>query len=216
MKLNVTDIKGKKVKSLDASDAIWAVPMNRALLAQAVHVISMNSRHAPAQAKTRAEVSGSDRKLWKQKGTGRARHGDRLAPQFVHGGVAHGPTGDQNYHRTINKKMRQKAFFSILSHRLLHRQVVVLDRIPVETGKTGDLRRALSGVLDGKRALLVVGEESAKLARACRNLASVTLRRADQLNTLDIFRHRRVILTAPAVTMLDRKFSDKSRKRSVA
>src|SRR3989338_8167916 len=115
MKLSTIDLSGKKSGTVTVDDRVVAVPISVPLLTQAVHVYRMNQHRGLAKALTRGDVYGSRKKIWRQKGTGRARHGDRFAPQFVGGGVAHGPTGKQNVKRIMNEAMRRKALMVALS-----------------------------------------------------------------------------------------------------
>ena len=101
--LAVVDVKGKSKGQINVSNEIFGINPNKIVVAQAVRVHLTNQRQATAKSKTRGEVSGSGKKIWRQKGTGRARHGDRYAPIFVGGGVAHGPRGNQNVKRNLSK-----------------------------------------------------------------------------------------------------------------
>ncbi len=142
MKLNVVDLQGKKAGTVTVDDAVWGAEAKPALVAQAVRVQRSNLRQGGAVTKNRGEVNRTGRKMWKQKGTGRARHGDRTAPQFVGGAKAHGPTGEENYKLRLNRKMRRGALGSVLSEMVRGGRVTVVESLP-EIKKTKILHRLL-------------------------------------------------------------------------
>ncbi len=142
MKLNVVDLKGKKTGVVTVADEVWGAEAKPALVAQAVRVQRSNLRQGGAVTKNRGEVNRTGRKMWKQKGTGRARHGDRTAPQFVGGAKAHGPTGEENYKLRLNRKMRRGALGSVLSEMVRGGRVTVVESLP-EIKKTKILHRLL-------------------------------------------------------------------------
>lgn len=215
MKLPVVDLRsGKNVGSFTVSDEVFGAPMNPALVAQAVHVYRSNSRQASASVLTRGEVYGSRRKLWKQKGTGRARHGDRFAPQFVGGGVAHGPTGDQNYTRTMNDKMRRKALFIALTTAQQNGTLVVLDSFGTHT-KTASIAKALTLFSKNRNVLCVVEALDEKMKRATRNLEDVTFITPEALNAILVLSADKIIISQDAVKRLENHFLQKTSRRSL-
>ena len=117
MKADLYTIDGKKAGKIEVPKAVFGAKVNEILLAQYRRVFLNNQRRAKPKSKTRGEVTGSGKKIWRQKGTGRARHGDRYANIFVGGGVAHGPTGKENYSLKLTRKMRQSALSSALSQK---------------------------------------------------------------------------------------------------
>jgi len=125
-KIDLLAINGQKVGSLDLPKEIFEVKINEPLMAQAVRVHLANQRRAKPKVKNRSEIRGSRRKIWRQKGTGRARHGDRYAPIFVGGGRAHGPTGQENHQLKLTKKMKRRALFAALSLKLKQGEVVAV------------------------------------------------------------------------------------------
>ncbi len=198
MKLNVVDIKGKKIGIMSASDEVWGAEANPALVAQAVRVYRSNLRQGGAATKNRGGINRSGRKMWKQKGTGRARHGDRTAPQFVGGAKAHGPTGQENYKLRLNQKMKQGALESTLSDKVRDNRATVVESLP-EVKKTKILSRLLGVLTAGSKLLLVVDKPSEDLILAARNLEGVTLARPEELNVLTVLGHQRLVVTKEAV-----------------
>lgn len=169
------------------------------LLAQAVRVYLSNQRQGTKKTKHRGEVSGSGKKIWRQKGTGKARHGDRYAPLFVGGGVAHGPTGKENYERRLPRKMRQKALIMALKSKFNEGELVITDNKLMQISKTKDLvgkLRQVAGYDDKKWLLLVVPPGSAKdLWRASGNLAKVRLTTPEALTAYQVLTSRTVVIT---------------------
>lgn len=204
MKLTVINLSGKQVGTMTASDEVFDVPMNPSLLAQALHVYRTNERQRPAKVLTRGDVYGSRRKLWKQKGTGRARHGDRFAPQFVGGGVAHGPTGHENFHRTMSQTMRRAALFVALSRQQRVGQLTVIESFGSHT-KTKTIATLLSQWTD--RPLLCVAEDILQpMSRAVRNLDGIVFMTPTMLNAQAVLSARHVIVSRAAVERIASHF----------
>lgn len=203
MKLNVVDIKGKKTGTVVVDDAVWGGKPKPALVAQAVRVYRSNLRTGAAGVKDRSGINRTGRKMWKQKGTGRARHGDRTAPQFVGGAKAHGPTGQENYKLRINRKMRQGALWSVLSDMVRGGRVMIIDSLPA-VKKTRELAKAVERIrsLDERKdlilTLLVAEKLTPETVRAGRNLDGVTLARPEELNALMALEHERLVITKEA------------------
>ena len=210
MKLQVVDIKGKKTGVVTVDDTIWGVEAKPALVSQVIRVYRSNLRQGGAETKNRGEVNRTGRKMWKQKGTGRARHGDRTAPQFVGGAKAHGPTGQENYKLRINQKMRRGALRSVLSDVVRGGRVIVIDSLP-EVKKTRELVKVLAPLRSNLRgakvrpcaaALLVVDKPNENLVLAGRNLNGFTLVRPEELNALMVLENERLVITKAAVKLI--------------
>lgn len=208
MKLPVIDNSGKKSGFVNGSDEIFAAPMNSALVAQAIHVYLSNQRQASAKAQTRGDVYGSRRKLWKQKGTGHARHGDKFAPQFVGGGVAHGPTGMQNFKLVLNEKMRRKALFCLLSQKLSEDKLTVISELK-GFKKTSELVDFLSNIAAGDSPLVIDNVIADDVHRVARNISRAKLVTTDCLNALMIARAHKLIITKSGVNALESHFLSK-------
>lgn len=208
MKLPVIDLSGKKSGNVTVADDVFAAPMNAPLLAQAVHVYEMNQRQASAKALTRGEVYGSRRKLWRQKGTGRARHGDRFAPQFVGGGVAHGPTGKQNLKRTMNETMRRKALQVALSAKQQGGNLVIVDRFD-DHEKTRDVMVSLTPFKKTTPLLCVSVHFSETMRRATRNLADVLFVTPASLNAFMVLSARKLLIEKNAIPLIEQHFLGK-------
>lgn len=206
-KIDVVDTKGQKVGQLTLPDKIFAAKINRSLMAQAVRVFLANQRRAGAKVKDRGEVAGSGRKIWRQKGTGRARHGDRYAPIFVGGGVAHGPTGEQNYQLKLPAKMKRAALLSALSSKLKEKSVVVVEGLDKVKPKTKAMAKIMADLrLDNLKILLVLPAKQANLARASHNLKKVSLRQFNYLNTYRVLAAQKILLTKDTVAAMAKQW----------
>ena len=156
MKQAVLNIKGEKAGELELSDKIFGVAWNPDLVHQVVTIQQGNQRQSSARVKDRGEVRGGGKKPWRQKGTGRARHGSIRSPIWKGGGVTHGPTAEKNYKRKLNVKMRRNALFATLSEKLRQRQVLFLDSLELESAKTKELVKIFQGLPSDKKNTLLV------------------------------------------------------------
>lgn len=206
MKLSIVDIKNQKTGTITVSDVIFAAPPNPNLISQAIHVFLSNQRRSPAKTKTRSQIIGSRRKLWAQKGTGRARHGDRFAPQFVGGGIAHGPTGNQNFHKKINQKMRLLALFVSLSDKIRQKTLTVLSEFPANLTKTQKAAEIIRHLAVGQPLLIVLHQPDIKLTRAIRNLPNTKFLLSHQINTYEILSAKHLLATRNAIQNIEKHF----------
>lgn len=207
-KVKVFNTSGRAAGSIELPKEIFAAKVNPDLMAQAVRVYLANQRKAHAKTKTRGEVVGSRRKIWRQKGTGRARHGDRYAPIFVGGGRAHGPTGEENYRLRMPKKMKQKALFSALTEKLNQGELLVVKGLEKVPGKTAEMAKIFKniGVSAKEKPLIALPDGLADLTKAARNLAGVSLTRADSLTTYTVLNTKMLILMPESVERLKETF----------
>lgn len=185
---------------------IFGQKPNRILIAQAVRVFLARRRRAHAKTKSRGELKVSTRKIYRQKGTGGARHGPRSAPLFVGGGRAHGPKGIENYHIRLPKRMARASLSAALSGKLGDKRVFVAEIENIEP-KTSRVSRLLSKITGDKKqkGVLIVHTGSSSLFRAARNIEGVFLVRADQLNTYNTVAANTLVLTKQAVEELGKK-----------
>ena len=203
MKVAVYNIKGETVGDIDLDDKIFSRPWNPDLVYQALQAQTANRRQPLAHAKSRGEVAGGGRKPWKQKGTGRARHGSIRSPLWKGGGVTHGPLKDKIYAKNINKKMKQAALWSALSKKLASGALKVVDSFGLAQPKTNLLDKALKSFLKqpkkGKKisALIVTGEKP--VFRASANIPSVKSLRFSGLNVEDVLKHKNIIVEKAAL-----------------
>ncbi len=205
--VDVMDLAGKKVGTVELADDVFAAKVNPHLLHESVRHYLAGKRAGTHKTKDKSEVSGSGKKLWRQKGTGRARIGSVRSPLWRHGGTVHGPT-PRSYAYSLPKKMILGALRSALSAKLADEKITVVDEWKLDSHKTKPFRAALSK-LDGetRTMLLVDTGGNVNLERASRNLEGVTLVPATALETYDLMRHERLILSRESAERLSRALS---------
>ena len=197
-KLSVLNIKGEKVSDITLEKQVFGITPNDAVLYDAITLTRNAQRQGTASTKTRSEVSGGGRKPWRQKGTGRARQGSIRAAQWYHGGVVFGPT-PRDYDKKMNRKERRLALKSALAYKDIEKAIVVVDSLNLETNKTKDMLNILDNLkLANKKVLIVVDELNENLILATRNIASVMLLEASEINTLDVVSADALLMTTEA------------------
>ena len=205
--VDVKNLEGKKVGTIELADDVFSAEVNQNLLHETVRHHLAGERAGTHKTKDKSEVSGAGRKLWKQKGTGRARIGSIRSPLWRHGGTVHGPV-PRSYEYALPKKMIVGALRSALSSKLAQEKLTVVDGWQLESHKTQPFRKALDK-LDGdtKTILLVESGANVNLERASRNLEGVTLIPATALGPYDLMRHDRLMLSREAAVKLSRALS---------
>lgn len=210
MQFTVLNTTGKST-TLEASDAVFGVTPNKALIAQSVRVFLSNQRQGTAKTKTRAEVNRTKKKWFKQKGTGNARHGARSSNIFVGGGTGHGPTGHENWSLTMAKQMKKKAMISALSTQ--KDQIVVTTVLSDIEPKTKDAVAFLKKLApESKKILIVLHQDMENINRSMHNLSHVIITTVERLNILDIAYADAVIMTKESVKALEDRLVGASKK----
>lgn len=207
--IDVYTIKGTKKGKVNLPKSLFAAKINPVLMAQAVRVFLSNQRRAHAKTKTRSEVSRTKVKVWRQKGTGRARHGSRNAPIFVGGGIAHGPRGDQNFTKKLSKPMRRQALASALTSKFRQKEILVVDGLEKIKPKTREMVQVLESLsLEGKplKKLLVLGKDAKKVFLASRNIKEVETIGVSSLNTYQVLNAQKIIFAQKAIDLLKKTF----------
>lgn len=211
LEIDIYDIKGRVVEAIALPQEIFGAKINNQLMSQAVRVYLANQRRGTASTKTRGEVAGSTRKIQRQKGTGRARHGSIRAPIFVHGGVVFGPK-PKDYSLKLSKKMRKVALFSALSAKVKDGGIKVVSGLEKITPKTKFMTSVLQklGLLNkNEKILLVLPKKLEEIQRAARNIQNVEIIYAYQLNTYDILRNKTLFLLKDSIVALEKHFLPK-------
>ena len=198
MKLDVLDRDGKKVKSIDVDDQVFGVKPHRSIVHQAMVAQRANLHRGTHKTKSRGEVRGSTAKLFRQKGTGRARAGSIRSPIRRGGGVAFGPR-PRSYHQDMPKRMRRLALRSVLSAKAANGTLQVIDALAIETPRTKELRTLLDAFGFERSTLVVTGQPSVAIKHSARNLQKVKWLPAAYLNVLDLLSHRGLLMTEDAV-----------------
>lgn len=209
MKLKV--ITPTSTSSIEASNAIFGQPANPALLAQAVRVYLSNLRQGTSKVKTRAEVNRTKAKWYKQKGTGNARHGARSAPIFVGGGVAHGPTGKQNWDKVLGRKMKAQALRVALS--VQTDKIVVTDNLNSLKGKTAEAAKLLNKMLGKRgRTVIVLADNSQLIHRSIRNIDRVLPIHVMELTALQAALADTIVFTKQSLEALEVRLAAKKKR----
>lgn len=219
MKTKVYNQSGKESGAVDLADSVFALPWNADLVHQVVTSQRANQRQVTAHAKGRSEVRGGGRKPWRQKGTGRARHGSIRSPIWKGGGVTHGPTKDKNFKKRVNKKMAKKALAAVLSAKIRDKEVLIVDELRFKESKTKEasaIVRNLSKIagfagLVSKSAILALSEHDANLIRSFRNLPNINTEEARNITALDLLNHKYVIMPQAAIGVLKKRLEVNSK-----
>lgn len=216
--IQVYDQNGKSASSIKAPEAIFGLKWNSDLVHQVVTSMRSSARDPWAHTKNRGDVRGGGKKPWKQKGTGRARHGSTRSPIWVGGGVAHGPRNDKNYDRKVNKKMKTKAIYTILSRKFRDGEVLFVDSLALSAPKTKEAALTLSklgsisgfGELSTRRnnaALIAVPKIEANVKRGFSNMGNLEVMETRNINPLSLLQYKYVVMTSPeeSIKMLSAK-----------
>lgn len=201
-KLTVLNTKGEQVKDYALNKDIFGVEPNDAVLYDAITLTRNSLRQGTHDTKTRSEVSGGGRKPWAQKGTGRARQGSIRSPQWRHGGIVFGPH-PRSYDKKMNRKESRLALKSALSYKVLEKALIVVENFELETSKTKDVLAILNNLNVNKHILIVVKELSDNLILATRNINTVVLLQANEINTYDVVRADYMIVSEDALSAIE-------------
>jgi large subunit ribosomal protein L4 len=201
MKVPVYNMAGQEVSSVTLPAAIFEAKVNRDLMHQAVVRQMANARQGTHKAKGRSEINRSTAKIYRQKGTGRARHGSRRAPIFVGGGVAHGPL-PRDYSKKMPRKMRRAALRSALSVKAGNGDIVVLNDIDMDAPKTKEMVGVMERLVDSSSALLLLAETNENVEKSARNLTDVKTLRITYLNIRDLLGYDKLVIPLAALDVL--------------
>jgi len=204
----VYNMAGEAVEQLELSEQVFGVTPNMAVLHQVVTAQLVNRRQGNASTKTRAEVSGGNRKPYKQKGTGRARQGSTRAPQFRHGGIVFGPK-PHPYHHDVPRKMRRLAIRSALSDKVANEKLIVLNDLTLEAPRTKDMVAILDKLpVDGKRVLLMLPQRDENVLLSLRNIPFAKVQHVSSINVVELLKHDCLIMPLKTVRWLEMVFGD--------
>lgn len=211
MEYPVYNLKGEKTSTIDLPKGIFDMKKNDDLLHQVVVSLQSSKRHPIAHTKTRAEVRGGGRKPWKQKGTGRARHGSTRSPIWVGGGVTFGPRNERNFDKKINKKMKEKALLMALSAKAEDNQLVVFEKMEMEKPQTKIVAGAIAKVLNmpKPKVLFVLNPENRKAWLASRNCADSKVVSVNTVGTLDVLGKKFLVTSKEEIEMMKNNFAKK-------
>jgi len=207
MKVSVYDQQGKEIGQTLLPKEIFDVKINPDLIHQVAVSQMANRRQVLAHTKDRGEVSGGGRKPWRQKGTGRARHGSIRSPLWRHGGVTFGPTKARVFKKKINRKMKRKALLMVLSAKAKEKTLIVLDNLKIEKPKT----KLVAGILkklpcQQQSCLIALTGMDKNMISASRNIARVETRQAKDLNALDLLNFKYLVMPKSAIKIIKETF----------
>jgi large subunit ribosomal protein L4 len=201
IKLPVKDMQGRDVDEVELPAEVFEAPINVGLMHQAYVRQMANARLGTHKAKTRGEVIRTKQKWYRQKGTGRARHGSRNAPIFVGGGVAHGPR-PRSYDKKMPRKMRRAALRAALSAKAAENEIVLVSELDMPSPKTRDMADALYALVGDDTALVLLSEANENVQRSIRNLVDARYLRANYLNVRDLLQYDKVVIPLEALNLI--------------
>jgi large subunit ribosomal protein L4 len=212
--INIVNQKGEVVNNFQLNSKVWHVPLSHHNVSLYNRHYSFSQRQATSKVKSRGEIAGSTRKIYRQKGTGGARHGHRYAPQFRGGGVAFGPTGKENYSLKVNAKLKKKVFQSLLSEKMQNKEIIVVDKVNLDVYKTKEAEKFLKILpteeIGRSKTLLVLAdneENKQAITRSFRNLPYVNISDSKSINPNQLLFSNYLVFTHSALTETEKRLS---------
>ena len=205
-KVDVYNIEGKKVSDIELADSVFGIEPNENIVHSVLKNYLANQRQGTQSTKTRAEVSGGGKKPWRQKGTGRARQGSTRAPQWTKGGIALGPK-PRSYRYTVNKKEKRLAVKSVLSSKVLEKELTVVDKLELKEIKTKSMVKALAALKVEGKTLIVLPENDKNVVMSARNIKDVKTISANNINVFDLLKYSNLILPVDTVKKLEEVYA---------
>jgi large subunit ribosomal protein L4 len=205
-KIDVYDVDGKKVKSMELKEEVFGIKPNEAVVHSVLLNYLANQRQGTQSTKTRSEVRGGGRKPWRQKGTGRARQGSIRAPQWIKGGIALGPK-PRSYRYRVNKKEKQLAIKSILSSKVLENSLVVVDKFDFSEIKTKQVVSAMNNLKIEGKTLIMIPEKNENVQKSARNIEGVRTISVSTINVFDLLKYKNLVLTVDTVKKLEEVYA---------
>ena len=212
MKVKVYNQKGEEVGTTVLPKEVFEREINPDLIHQVAVCMMANQRHPWAHTKDRGEVSGGGRKPWRQKGTGRARHGSIRSPIWVGGGVAHGPRKEKKYKKRIPKRMKRQALLSVLSGKVKDNELVVLDKLEIDTPKTKKMAEIIKNlkekakVIEKNSLLIAIPKKDDNIIRSAYNIPKVEVIEARNLNVLELLKYKYLVLPKDSIKVIKETF----------
>ena len=204
--IDVYNVEGKKVKSVDLKEEVFGIEPNEAVVHSVLVNFLANQRQGTQSTKTRAEVRGGGRKPWRQKGTGRARQGSIRAPQWIKGGIALGPK-PRSYKYTVNKKERRLAIKSLLSSKVLENELTVVDTFAFDTIKTKQMVNALTNLKVEGKTLILLADKNENVQKSARNIEGVKTTLVNTINAYDLLKYKNLVITLDTVKKLEEVYA---------
>ena len=201
-KIDVKDLTGAVKGSIELSDEIFGIEPNEAAMSTVVRNQLANRRQGTQKTKTRSEVSGGGKRPYRQKGTGRARHGSERSAQYVGGGIIFGPT-PRSYSYTVPKKIKRLALKSALSSKVADQKLIVLENMDLDEVKTATVAKALKAIGAGNSSLIVLEGVNRNAELSARNIKDVKTALVNTINVMDILKYDSLVATKAAVEKIE-------------
>lgn len=207
----IYNLEGKETGKAELPAEIFGLKVNERLVAQVAQAQLANSRRKIAHTKDRGEVRGGGKKPWRQKGTGRARHGSIRSPLWVGGGVTFGPRTEKNFAKKINKKMKKQALLMVLSGKVRDNEVILTDEFKIDRPKTKEVAKIFNNLKKvnkdlGKGALIVMPQKNEDLVRASRNIVRLSTIGANSINVIDLLSRKFLIMPKEAIETIKKTY----------
>ena len=204
--IEVYNIEGKKVSTVDLKDEIFGIEPNETVVHSVLVNYLANQRQGTQSTKTRSEVRGGGKKPWRQKGTGRARQGSIRAPQWIKGGIALGPK-PRSYKYRVNKKERQLAIKSLLSSKVLEKNLIVVDKLNYKEIKTKQVADTMKNLKVEEKALILLPAKDEVVQKSARNLANVGTSSVNTINVYDLLYYKKLVVTVDTIKKLEEVYA---------
>ncbi len=206
LKTDVLDMKGKKVSEIELSESVFGIEVNDVVVHEALVNYLANQRQGTQSTKTRAEVRGGGKKPWRQKGTGRARHGSIRSPIWVKGGIAFGPK-PRSYRYKLPKKVRALAIKSVLTTKFSNGDLIVVDKIDLKEIKTAEIVKVLKNLKITNKALVMLNEKNVNVQASSRNLENVKTTLVNTINIYDLLNYEKLVIDSQAIKSLEEVYA---------
>ena len=204
-KLTIYNMKKEAVGDIELNDSVFGASYNESLIHQVVVAMHNNARQGTKSTLTRSEVRGHAKKPWRQKGTGRARHGSSKGPQWVGGGVVFAPK-PRDFSQKIYKKMRDAAFASAFSQKIAQNEVTILDKIELVENKTKEVATMLDTFGLNKRTIIVTAENDPMVVRCANNIEKLSVSEVSLLNVCDVVENTNIVITVDAIKKIEEAY----------
>ena len=205
-KIDVYDIKGKKVSDVELNENVFGIEPNENIVHEVLINYLANQRQGTQSTKTRSEVRGGGRKPWRQKGTGRARQGSIRAPQWIKGGIALGPK-PRSYSYTLNKKEKRLAIKSLLSSKVLEKELTVVDKLELKEIKTKSMVKAFADLKLTGKTLVVLPEKNLNVQASTNNIEGAKTILVNEINVYDLLKYTNLVLPLDTVKKLEEVYA---------
>lgn len=211
MKTDLYNLEGEKTGTVELPEKIFNIEINKDVIYQVVNAQMANNRQSLAHTKNRGDVRGGGKKPWRQKGTGRARHGSIRSPLWRGGGVTFGPRNEENFSRKINKKIKQKALFMVLTSKIQDKELIIVDGLTIREPKTKLMAGIISKIFKNKTKssiLMAIPKKNENIIIASKNIYNLKTIFADSLNVLDLLSFKYLLLDKESIKVIEKTYGN--------